>query len=257
MLQNLICIGLALSYFVAAGEVIPDDVNQKIQVTNTQRQDIAPGEVLHLKNSIGNLTVEGWTRDYVEITTIKSTKAAYASAQRQDGAKMLDTVRIGVARQGGEVQITTEFPQPASHARFFHGVPQFNLEYQIKVPRDARLVVDHGAGEVNVQNLANDIQVTVLHQGQVTLYLSPESKYAIEASAKYGGISSNLPGHVKRSRSRLGQYFKYQTSPASHKMSLKVGSGDILILTTPGLQADSTDSAGPHTQSRRSGPAAS
>jgi len=102
---------------------------------------------------------------------------------------------------------------------------------------------------VAVSGLANDIQMTV-GQGEITLYLPVQGQYTIDAESKFGGVSTTLPGHQRRSRWLIGESFAVQTSAstapagpappsaaaprdaapgAAHKVYLRLGSGDILI----------------------------
>lgn len=63
----LALIGLGISCMVLA-----DDESQHfVQVTKTERLDFPSGGLLRLKNSIGQVTVEGWDRPDVELTTTK------------------------------------------------------------------------------------------------------------------------------------------------------------------------------------------
>ena len=146
-----------------------DEPKQKVQVSKTERIEFPSGGTLRLKNSIGDLTMEGWDQPGVEITTVKSTKAEYASADREKASHELDRVQIAAERQGDELVITTDFPR---HRGFppslpLGGATNFDLDYRIKVPRDARLIVDHDVGDVNIDGVTGDIHVTVL-QGTIT-----------------------------------------------------------------------------------------
>src|SRR5580704_17744521 len=60
----------------SAGLVLADDV------TKTERFDFPAGGTLRLKNSIGELTVEGWDQPGIEITTIKSPRKPMALLDR-------------------------------------------------------------------------------------------------------------------------------------------------------------------------------
>src|SRR5579863_4710984 len=78
----------ALLLLAAAGLLVADDV------TKTERLDFPSGGTLHLKNSIGELTVEGWDQAGIEITTIKSPRNPMAQ---------LDRVQVKAERQKDEV----------------------------------------------------------------------------------------------------------------------------------------------------------
>src|SRR5580658_8212698 len=94
-----------------------DEIPQRIQVTKTDHADFPAGGTLRLKNSTGELTIEGWDQPGVEITTTKSTKLAYTSSspERAKASQVLDEVKVSEARQGDELVITTDFPR---HRRF-------------------------------------------------------------------------------------------------------------------------------------------
>src|ERR1035437_1082763 len=85
---------LALLFGMSCLLLADDEVKQKVKVTHTERVDFPSGGRLRVRNSIGELTVEGWERPDVEITTIKSTKAAYASRDREKASRELEKVRI-------------------------------------------------------------------------------------------------------------------------------------------------------------------
>jgi hypothetical protein len=235
-----------------------DEPRQKVHVTHTERADFPTGGLLQLKNSIGELTVEGWDRPDVEITTIKSTKAAYASQDREKASHELHKVRISVERHGEDLVVNTDFPRRrglpsasvapgkdfgsltgilTSPASLLRAATNFDLEYRIKAPMNARLAADHDMGEVHVDNLTSDIHVTVLNGG-ITLHLPQEGQYGIDAKSDVGGVNSDFPGRTKRRPWLLGHQF-VQRTPAPHKLYLRVGFGDITILkiqkpSTPG-----------------------
>jgi hypothetical protein len=200
-----------------------DQLKQKVQVVHTERADFPFGGLLRLKNSVGEVGVEGWDRPDVEIATVKSTKVALSSQDREKASHQMDRVRISVQRQGEELIVTTEFP------RHLGGLPpSLDLDYNIKAPRNARLAVDHGIGEVHVDSLTSDIHVTV-RNGGITLQLPQEGKYGIDAKSDFGSVTSDFPGHEKRTRWLLGHEF-VQGESATHNLFLRVGFGDITIM---------------------------
>jgi Putative adhesin len=195
---------------------------QKVQVTNTQHLDLPPSGTVTFKNSTGELTIEGWDQPGVEITTVKSTKAAYSSAEREKGSRELEKVQVAAERHGDEVVITTTSPH--------HGFPvptDVDLDYRVKVPRAARLVVKHGAGEVHFDDVTGDIHATA-SKGAITLHVPAGDQYAIDAKSRIGSVTSDFPGSMER-RWLVGHQF-VQTSQAPHKLYLRTGFGDVIIL---------------------------
>jgi hypothetical protein len=216
---------LAIGCLVLASDEIP----KRIEITKTDHADLPPGGAVWLKNSTGEITIEGWDQPGVEITTIKSTKLAYpaAGAERDEAAHMLEEVKVSEAMQDGQLVIATEFPR---HGRFLPrpsvGARDFDLEYRVKVPREVKITVDNDAGEVHVDGLSGDIHATT-NQGTITLRLPQTAGYSIDAKSRIGEVISDLPGTT--TRKRFGHEF-VDTAQAPHKLFLRNGYGDIIIL---------------------------
>jgi len=192
-----------------------DAPSQKAPLTNTERMDFPAGGVLHLKNSLGELTVEGWDQPGMELTTIRSS----------------DKAKITAERHGDEVMVTTDLP----HRRWFPphwawtNTTGIDVEYRIKVPRDAGLVVDHGVGDVHVEDLSGDIHATV-RSGVITLHLPPEGAYAIDAKCRVGNVVSDFAGDEQHKPWPFGHRFTQGGSAPVHKLFLRAGFGDAIIL---------------------------
>jgi hypothetical protein len=224
-MKRTLSVVFGVSCLLFAGE----EARQKVQVVHTEHADFPAGGLLTLKNSMGELTVEGWDRPDVEITTIKTTKALYAAQERERVSRELDKVRVSVERQGEGLVITTD-----SGRR--RGLPlaslwrdtDLDLEYHIRAPVNAKLAVDHGTGEVYVDNLASDIHVTV-RNGGITLLLPREGGYNIDAKSRFGVVTAGFPGSDKRRPWLLGHQL-VQGTAASPTLFLRAGLGDITIL---------------------------
>jgi hypothetical protein len=240
MLLRLPIIGLGASCLLLA----VTQLGQKVEISKTDRVDFPPGGVLRLTNSIGFLTVEGWDNPQVEVTTVKTTKRAVPMGEREKASAELDKVRVTVERRGDGVLIATDFPRHRvwpPPAPWGHPA-SFDLEYHIRAPRNARLVVaNHDVGEVHVDDWTGDIDVTLL-QGEILLHLPEEGKYAIDARSDYGNVNCDFPGEEKRTRWLAGHWWWSENSTGTHKLNLKVGYGDVVILKT---QVPAEPTAGP------------
>jgi hypothetical protein len=223
---------LALIFAMSCLAQADDELRQPVRVSKTETVDFPAGGALIVKNSIGQLTIEGWDQPGVEITTVKSTRAEYVSAEREKPSSDLDRVRVTAERRGGDLVITTAFPRrrgfmghfPPGRGRSFY------LEYRIKAPRDARLVVEHNLGDVDVDGVTGDIRAAI-RQGEIALHLPEGAQYAIDAKSRLGSVISDFPGSTQSRFFRLGHQF-VEGSQAPHKLNLRVGFGDILILKT-------------------------
>jgi hypothetical protein len=207
-----------------------DETPQKIEVAKTEHADLPSGGTVRFENSTGDLTIEGWDQPGVQISTLKSTKLAYTSGsrEREKASRMLDKVKVSEARQGDELVITTEFPR---HVRFLPhpsvGDRDFDLEYVVKVPRNAKLIVNHDEGEVHFDEVTGDVRATSI-QGTILLHLPQTAQYNIDAKSHLGEVISDFPGTLKR-RHWLSHDFTGK-SPAPRRLDLRIGFGDIVIL---------------------------
>jgi hypothetical protein len=224
MMRTLALIGFGVTCLLAGNEPA-----QRIRINNTQRADFASGGALRIEHSIGELMVLGWDRPDAEITTVKFSKE-YDPKEREKATKELDQVRISVEPRDRDLVIKTDFPRHSVLSTALHGA-RFDLEYYIKAPRDARLIVAHDVGGVHVEDMTGDISVTA-RQGEITLRLPGEGQYTIDARSKLGEVISDFPGRGKMKPWLLGHQFASDTAQGAHKLYLRIGYGDIIIWKT-------------------------
>jgi hypothetical protein len=227
----LALIGLGISCLVLAD----GEPQRFFQVTKTERLDFPSGGLLRLKNSSGQITIEGWDRPDVELTTTKSTKEPYNPQDREKAVGELDQVHIATELHGDELVITTDFPRHGIFRPFLRGGTRVDVDYRIGVPRNARVAIEHYTGFVSLDNIAGDIRVTA-SQAEITLHLPEDGQYAIDAKSKLGDVISDFPGHTQRKLWFLGKQFAHENTAASQKIDLRAGYGDIIILKSPALK---------------------
>jgi hypothetical protein len=208
-----------------------DDARQKVQVSKTEKMDFPANGTLRLQNSTGDLTIEGWDQPGVEITTTKSSKEEYLARDRDKAAKELDRVKVSAKRNGAELVITTEYPH---HRAFPYVTPlqtvtNFDLEYVIKVPRNAKLIVKHDDGEVHVDDVTGNIQATA-RQGLIALRLESDMPPAIDAKSYIGTVNSDFAGTETLQPLHFGHKFVDDAKSAPQTLHLRIGYGDIVIL---------------------------
>ncbi len=158
-----------------------DEASKKpVETIQTERVNFAPGGVIRLLHSFGSLNVDGWDRPEVEITVIKS-RARYCEGKQQESAvRALARVQIVADRRSDmDLAISTVLPR-RFFARLFGRKGGLMLEYQIHAPRDSRLVIDHGSGNVLVSNVTGDVEATS-SGGDILLMLPDSGSYSIDA----------------------------------------------------------------------------
>ena len=237
-IRTLVVIGLGTGSLLVAADAprhsLPNlgEPKPAVEVSKTDRFDFPANGTLRFVNSVGVLTVEAWDRPDVEITTIKSTKTDVDAGGLERARRGLDKVSVATERHGDELVVTTKFP-PHRPFRIFYplsGNIGFNLEYHIKAPASARIAARHTLGEVNIDGLSSDVQVN-LAQGEILLHLPEDEKYDIHAKRGVGSVNSDFSELEKRAGwPLLGHKSIEENSAAMHKLNLKVGFGDIVIL---------------------------
>jgi hypothetical protein len=200
------------------------------QVTKTDKVDFPAGGTLRLEHSVGELTIEGWDEPQVEITTTKSTLAAYSQKEKDKQTRDLDRIQVSTKLQGNELVVTTQYP---SHLAFpyvtgLDRVENFYLDYHIKVPRNAKLIVNHGDGEVHIAGVGGSIDATV-HQGLIAVSVTGDTPPSIDAKSKFGTINSDFPGNEKAHELFIGHTFIEGGATAAQNLKLRIGYGDIII----------------------------
>ena len=210
---------------------------KQVQVASTQRVNFAPGGLIRVDKSFGEMTVEAWDQPQVEVTVIKSMPFDYAPKHPDQAAQHLEAVNIDMERRSDtELAIVTTLP--ARKHRYADILPaktsgSVRLEYLIHVPRNSRLAIHHGAGTVTVNDVTGDIDATV-GRGDIMVWLSPDSfekgLYAIDAKVKLGRVSSELDGGTA-SQYLFGEHFARLNPPSpSYRLTLRMGFGGITIL---------------------------
>lgn len=220
-----LAVGMAASCLLAAS----DAPMEQVQATHTERMDFPAGGTLKMLKSTGDLTIEGWDRSDMEITTVKSTDS-YHPGDRAAATKSLDRIRLVTAREGNELTITTEIPKHAIPLRPFMGVSAFDLQYVIKVPRNAKLVIEHESGNVYIDDVTGDVRVTD-GNGQIMMHMPQDGHYAIDAKTDVGAVDSDFAGPEHGRLLDLGHVFVSEGPPAgAQKLYARMGFGDITIM---------------------------
>jgi hypothetical protein len=206
-----------------------------VEITSTERVSFATGGLIHVSDSYGVLTVEGWDRPEVEITVTKSTQSHFAPDHREQGVRILDGLRIVPERRSDtELVISTVHPpESKSLIEAVAGLRKsgVTVECQIHAPRDSRIEIHHGGGYILVSDMTGDIKATSRH-GDIMLILPGPGPYSINARSKVGYVSSDFSGN-SLSQYLVGQRFASANPPPSRRIYLRVGFGGITIVQAP------------------------
>jgi hypothetical protein len=206
-------------------------VKPQPEETRTEHVDFSPGGLIRLDGAYGDLFVEGGERPEVEITVTKSMRYKYESAQSQRAVQHMESLRV-VTERRSPTELTISIMLPPSHRKWSPPLPSTTkagvmLEYHLVVPRNSRLVIHQGVGNVLVRDVTGDIEAAC-RIGDILLWLSGSRTYSIDARSRAGTVSSDFSGAV-RSHLLFGQAFSSPNPAPSQRLYLRVGFGGITI----------------------------
>jgi hypothetical protein len=213
---------------------------QAFETTKTERMNFLPGGTIHLDNSYGYLTVEGWDEPEVEITVTRSTDRYFEPAQKDKAGKRLAQIQVVAERRSDrELAISTTTPVrknlissvlPDKRIVFtmpVHSQRGVTVEYTVHVPRNSSLVVRHDNGYVWVSDVTGDIEVRS-HTGDMIVMLPDPGPYSIDARTRFGSVSSDFT--VKSHHPFLvGTHFADPSQSPSRRIYLRMGRGSITL----------------------------
>jgi hypothetical protein len=208
-----------------------DAAKKHVQDLHTEKVAFAPGGVVRVPHSFGNLNIEGWDRDEVEVTVHRCHSRDYEPAQVEHAVRALERVHVTTER-GPEKELVVSTVLPRK--RFWHfwgGKDDVKLEYLIHVPQSSSLIVHHGPGNVLIGNVSGNVEATSV-SGDIMLMLSDSRTYSIDAKSKLGTVASDLDGEAHR-RHISGSAFVSEAASPSSRIYLRTLMGGIWIKLLP------------------------
>ncbi len=241
MKQVLIAAVFVLGMGCAAAAFAADTLGRPVLATTTEHVAFAAGGTIHINGSYGTLNIEGWDQPEVEITVTRSLPLRFGESKAPDaGPQRLETVHVATTKQSA-TELTIGTTLTVKHSKW---VPAFlessstgvDADYQIRVPRNSHLEIQHGAGFVQVRGVTGDIDGSV-RRGDLLLWLPPGA-YSVDAKTKIGMVSSELAG-VGRNHYVTGERYVGEGKAPAHRLNLRMGFGGITIRQVPVETADS------------------
>jgi len=222
-------ISLVIAMFLTLPLLGDDLSRERVSATHTERFNVPAAGAIRLKNSVGEVDIDGWDRPEVEVTVVRSSEHFYDATERREAQQSLESAQIKAEQDGNDIVISTAYV-PGSRRG------EIGISYRIKAPRASKLIVDDNRGGVNVSDISGDIHVTVIN-GQITLTLAAGGQYAIDSRCTVGDVYSDFEGHYQR-KHLLGKEFDRQSKVSATNLYLRARYGDIMILKLHGPPAD-------------------
>jgi hypothetical protein len=246
VLWGLVMLGAALPLSARQQPAPPAEkaAKQSFEVTTTEQVNFLPGGTIHVDNSYGYLTVEGWDEPEVGITVTKSTDRFLEPAEKERAGKAFEQIRVVTERRSDrELAISTTLPDrhgfPYSilpSRQIIFTMPKkstlgVTVEYTVHVPRDSRLTVHQDHGYIWVSDVTGDIEVRS-HTGDMIVLLPDPGPYSIDARTRLGSVSSDFPGNGHK-QFLVGTQFIHSGQAPARRIFLRMGRGSITIKSGP------------------------
>jgi hypothetical protein len=213
----LICLPLAAKAPKTAVPVITDE-----------KVEFAPGGAIEMTGSVGELNIEAWDGPGVQITVTRSTYRADTPQARDRAQRQLSAIKVTAERKSpAELSIHTTLPPRGFWAAVARRGRNYQLDYRIRVPRDTKLALRHGDGDVVVHDVSGDIDASV-HVGDIVVQLPRAGAYSFDAQSGFGGVYSDFPGTYHTGH-LVSDRFAQSGTGASKQVHLRVGIGGISI----------------------------
>jgi len=123
--------------------------------TLTRTVRLEPGGTFELQNGAGSVTITGGSGPEARIEAIKKVRAAGVRAQG-----VLSLVKVEIAERGGNVEVHTLRP---------NGPSQVVVDYVVRLPENANVILRSTSGNLRVQRMAGDELTANTLSGTVTL----------------------------------------------------------------------------------------
>lgn len=197
-------------------------------VSTTYQADVAANGTIRVNSAYGDVNVEGWDRQDVEVTVTRSSFKQDSPQAREAAQRYLNQIRVNTKKTAnGDLVISTSFPPRNRVIRWFRGWGDFTLEYRIQVPRQSRLAIREGRGDVAIADVAGDIDARA-QAGDVLVQLPQSGTYQLDARCRIGTVYSDLPA-TSRYALFFGHSLTNQAASAAHHLYLRVGTGGISV----------------------------
>jgi hypothetical protein len=188
-----------------------------VEVVTTNKVDLGPGGTIHIVGSEGELNVEAWEKPEVEVTVTRFNESE--DRDRDAVKKSLDAIAVETKKSGDhEVTITT--PK-------LRGLKGSKINYRIRAPKDAKLSIQHGNGDVVITGLSGGIDAHAKNS-EIFVMLPPQGGYSIQARAKIGTVYSEYEGTRKHSFP-FANSFEGKSGDSAKAVNLVTDNGGVTV----------------------------
>ena len=197
---------LPLALMVAASTSYADSYKHITQSISTE-----DFERLKLELTVGNLDIEVWDEDTVEVDIELKAERSWLSLRRRN----VDGIELEVRENGEELYL---------------GIDERKLEQQwsLKVPAKLAMEIEMGVGEVNIKGVHNSLALE-LGVGAVSVYADEIDFAKVEASVGVGDATLRGFGKGSSNDRSFVSADAYYEGDGEHHIAIELGVGEVSI----------------------------
>jgi hypothetical protein len=213
-LLSSLCILAALLGSIAAR------ADEFTQTSHYSAQIFPRGKVL-IDTRVGDVLVEGWDKPRVEIEAEKVVRAG----SEKKAAQRFKRIRIELKTNDEEVQLKTIFP-PRRPWRLFRGATKLSVNYRLRVPAQASVVLKCTDGDVRIRGINGRQEIRVGY-GNVEVNLPSLWRLrSLNASTFLGYVQSNIHGEEGAGFGRRVEFWNPQ---GEQEVTVRVRFGGVYV----------------------------
>lgn len=183
---------------------------------------------LVIEARMGDIRVEGWDEPHVEIEAEKTVRAGSEAKAKQ----LYDLIRIQLDGKDRVVRLRTVYPSRRLW-RPFRDESKLSVNFRIKMPYDANLVLRCVDGDVRVAGLIGQEQLHV-NYGDVEIDVPDVYRLrSLNAHSWVGYVESDLHGGMSQDSAGLQQRLTFWNSNGSQDILVRVRMGGVWVYGEP------------------------
>lgn len=222
-LIHLISCSLFFFLFLFTAPLRADEFTQNSQY----RTRLFSGGTLTIASRVGDIHVAGWDDPYVQVDAEKLVRAGSQSA----AVPLFDRIRVVLEGKDKQVRLSTLYPSRRLW-RPFRGESKLTVNFEIKMPYDADLVLQCVDGDVRVSGVSGREKLRV-NYGDVEIDVPSVWKLrSFYAHTLLGYIQSDLHG-TQQDSSGLRQKMFFWNRLGQQEIAVNVRMGGVFVYSDP------------------------
>jgi hypothetical protein len=200
--------------------------NEFIKVS-THSIQLVRGTVV-IDTRVGDLYIQGWDKERVEVQAEKLVRAG----SEKKAQRLFGRLRIEIATDEEErtVYLKTHYP-PRRPWRPFRGESHLTVNYRVKMPADANLILKCVDGDVRVSGLTGNQRLKV-NYGNVEIDVpSVWGLRSLRAHTWLGYVQSDLEALTKQD-SGIGRNISFYNPQGRQEIKVHVRMGGVFVYGT-------------------------